>query len=151
MPLIRRLVLALLFAVGGLSPALLYAQQAAQTEPELTTELLQNRVQEVESSSEIVGADREALLDFYRKSISLIEQRQEYQAATKKFAAARESAPRETTRLRAQLKALESREAPKLPDSLSRKALPELEQQLLSEKADLAGLAARSAFSLSNC
>ena len=35
---------------------------------------------------------------------------------------------------------LESRAAPKLPDSLARKGLAELEQQLRSEKADLAGL-----------
>jgi potassium efflux system protein len=134
-------LLALSLAAGSLLPALLGAQQTAQTEPELTTEFLESRVQEVDASSELDDADKAALLDLYRKSISLIEQRRGYQEATKRFTAARESAPREAARLRDELEKLEAGEAPKLSDSLARKPLPELEQQLLGEKAEMSGLA----------
>jgi len=140
--LTRRLVLVLLLVAGGLSPALVAAQESAQTSPEITTDLLQSRLQETENSSDLAEADKQALLDLYRKSISLIQQRQDYQATTKQFAEARESAPKEAAHLRDEVKKIESGAAPKLPDSLARKPLPELEQQLLTEKADLAGLSA---------
>jgi potassium efflux system protein len=135
-------LLALSLAAGSLLPVLSAAQEMARSGPDLSIEMLENRLREVEASNELEGADKEALLDLYRRSISLIEQRRGYQSATGEFAEARKSAPADTTRLREQLNAIESSEVAKLQDSLLRMELPELEQHLLSEKADLAGLAA---------
>jgi potassium efflux system protein len=102
--------------------------------------MLQNRLQEAEASAEFDEAVKSNLIDLYRKSISLVEQRRSYEASTAEFAKARESAPKRSAALREALEELESKAAQKLPDSLARKALPVLEQQLLGEKADLSGL-----------
>ncbi len=102
--------------------------------------MLQSRLQEAETSGELDDAARSGLIDLYRKAISLVEQRRSYEAATADFVRARESAPKTSAALRKALEQLESRAPQKLPDSLTRKALPVLEQQLLSEKADLTGL-----------
>jgi len=121
-----------------LLPLPAWSQATVSTDSAAPVELLEIRIKEIEASSD---PDAATLLDSYRRSISLIEQRRNYEEAEQKFSQARELAPKQSTRLREQLEKLEITELEKLPDSLSRKALPELEQQLLSEKADLAGLA----------
>ena len=81
------------------------------------------------------------LLEFYRKSIGLIAQRRNHETATQEFIKARELAPQQSAKLREKLVKLEIREPEKFSDSLVRETLPKLAQQLLSAKADLAGLA----------
>jgi potassium efflux system protein len=116
------------------------AQSAISVETDTSVEILEDRLKEVDASTELDENSKQALIDVYRKTISLIEQRQSFEAATDEFAKARESAPKQSAVLRKQLEMLESSAFQKLPDSLSRKALPQLEQQLLSEKADQSGL-----------
>ena len=91
-------------------------------------------------SNELDDVAKKVLLDLYRRTISLAEQQNTYEVATREFVDARESAPRQSTSLRKQLEQLETRAPQKLPDSFLRRPLPQLEQQLLSEKADLSGL-----------
>jgi potassium efflux system protein len=121
----------------ALPPLPAWSQATISTDTAATAELLESRIKEIEASSDPDGAP---LLDLYRKSISLIEQRHNYEEATEKFIQARELAPKQSAELRKQLGKLETSVMEKLPDSLSREALPELQHQLLSEKANLAGL-----------
>jgi len=135
----------LLLACCGLLPSIAQGQSVGSPEAGVTIELLEGRIQAVEASTELDEKSKQVLLDLYRKTISLNEQRQSYAAATEEFVEARESAPKQSAALRKQLEQLEARALQKLPDSLSRKALPVLEQQLLSEKSDLSGLSTRLA------
>ena len=139
MSLIRNLPRVLLiFSVLALLPLQAWSQAEISTDTAATTELLESRIKETEAASG--DPDAAAILDFYRRSISLIEQRQNYEDATQKFIESRELAPKESARLRAQLEKLETSVVEKLPDSLLSNDLPELERRLLGEKADLAGV-----------
>lgn len=109
----------------------------------VTVEVLENRIREIEASSELDEANKTAVLDSYRKAISLVEQRRTYEDSTAGFVKARESAPKESAALREQLEKLETKPLEKPPESLLRKKLSVLQQQLLTEKADLTGLRAR--------
>ena len=108
-------------------------------------ELLESRIQETEASSELDEQSKQNLLDLYRKTISLLEQQQTYETATGEFVQALESAPQQSAELRQQLGDLETSAEQQLPDELSRQPLPQLEQQLLSEKANLSGLSSNLA------
>jgi potassium efflux system protein len=127
----------LLLAVLTLLPFNAWSQATISPDVAATVEMLKSRVQEIEDSQDPA---RTPLLEFYRKSISLIEQRRNHEAATQEFIKAREFAPQQSAKLRKQLVELETREPEKLSDSLVHEALPKLERKLLSEKADLAGL-----------
>jgi len=127
----------LLLATLALLPLDAWSQAAISPDVAATVDILKGRIQEIEASKD---PEETPLLEFYRKTISLIEQRSSYELATQEFIKARELAPQQSAKLRKQLATLETRELEKLPDSLSRGALPELERQLLSEKADVAGL-----------
>ena len=129
-----------LIACCCLLPFPLFAQGAISVDSGTNVEMLQRRLQEAEASDEFEAAVKSGLIDHYRKAISLAEQWRDYEAATAEFVQARESAPQKSALLRKQLEQLEIKAPQKLPDSLTRKSLPELEQQLLSEKADLTGL-----------
>ena len=130
----------LLLACTSLLSSIALAQSVASPESSVTTELLESRIKETEASNELDDVAKKVMLDLYRKSVSLVEQQRTYEAATQEFAKARESAPRQSASLRKQLGQLEASAPQKLPDSLARRPLPQLEQQLLSEKADLSGL-----------
>ncbi len=130
----------LLCACWSLLSPIAQAQSPTSPEGGATVELLESRIQEIEVSSDLDEESKQALLDLYRKTISLIEQRQSYEAAASEFINARESAPQQTAILRQQLQNLETMALQQLPGELFRQSLPQLEQQLLSEKANLSGL-----------
>lgn len=140
-----RSIALLLLAALCLPSAALRAQDAPRSEPDISVEMLESRLSETEASNDLDEANKAVLLDLYRKAISLVKQRSGFDEATAKFVQARETAPDKSAELRGEIDRLESRPPPKLPDSLSRKPLPELEQQLLSEKADQTSLAAKLA------
>jgi len=127
----------LMLASLVLLPMDAWSQVAISPDPAATIEMLESRVKEFEDSKDPDGA---LLLDYYRESIGLIEQRRNHEVATQDFIKARELSPQLSAKLREQLAKLETKALEKLPDSFSQKALPELAQKLLSEKADLAGL-----------
>lgn len=137
----RTTLISSLLACICLLPAVTVAQSELSAEPVVTIEMLESRLREAQASSEYEATGKSALVDLYRRSIRFAEQRRSFETATAKFVQARESASQQSAALRKQLEKLESRGSPKLRDSLARKALPALEQQLLSEKADLTTLA----------
>ena len=138
----RQLLCSLLLAACWLLPMPSWAQESLSTTPVVDIDMLNSRLQEVEASTDLDEAGKSVLLDLYRKSISLVEQRQGYEQSNQRFTDARESAPRRAAEIRERLERLEAIPAPELPDSLQRKELSELERLLLSEKADLSSLAA---------
>ncbi len=110
-----------------------------------TPEILENRIRETEAAADLDEATRGTLLELYRKASSLISQQQKYQGAADEFTGARESAPEQARILRRELEKLET-DSPtpiKLSEVLLLKPLPELEQQLLGEKASLSALSGR--------
>jgi potassium efflux system protein len=124
----------------GFAPAFSYAQSVTVVETGVTAEILQGRIQEVDASSTFDEAEKSALLDLYRRSLGLINQRSSYESRALEFADLRETAPNQASNLREQLELLEARKTPSLPASLQKKSLAQLEQLLLSEKAYLSGL-----------
>ena len=132
----------LLLFTMGLAPAIGYAQSVTAPEVGITAEILEERIQEVDASPALNEANKSALLDLYRKSLSLINQRQSYESRALKLIEVRETAPKQASILRGQLEQLEALPPLSLPASLVKKSLPQLEQQLLSEKANLSGLRA---------
>ena len=138
---LRKTVSVLLLCVcwNLLSPTV-QAQGPLSTDSGPTVELLESRIQEVDASGDLDEESKNTLLDLYRRTISLIEQRQSYAAATDEFVMALESAPQQSAELRQQLENLEATALQQLPDELLLQSLPQLEQQLLSEKANLSGL-----------
>jgi potassium efflux system protein len=130
----------MLLSVSVPAPAQSPISQAAGTTPEI----LENRIKEIEASADLDETIKGTLLDLYRKSSSLISQHRTYETTMDEYARARESAPEKASLLRKELEALEVEITPQvLPEDLILKPLSELEQQLLSEKADLAALSAR--------
>jgi potassium efflux system protein len=129
----------LLLAAAVLAPYG-YAQSVTASDVGITSEILESRIQEVEASSGLDEANKSALLDEYRKSLALIKQRQSYDTGVQEFIKIRERAPMQASELRNQLEKFETRPAPSLPDTLADMALPELERELLGEKANLSGL-----------
>ena len=108
-----------------------------------TTQALENRISEIEATVDLDSTVKGTLLELYNRISSLISQRSSYETATKEFARARESASEKARQLRADLEKLEAKATPQfLPRELLFKPLPELEQQLLSDKARLAALSA---------
>ncbi|MDC1286707.1 mechanosensitive ion channel [Gammaproteobacteria bacterium] len=127
----------------GLTPVVSYAQSVTAPEAGVTAEILEGRIQEVEASPALDEANKSGLLDLYRKSLGLINQRQSYESRALEFTRVRETAPKQASILRGQLEQLEALPALTLPAALAKKSLPQLERQLLSEKANLSGLRAK--------
>ena len=140
MPTTRSIFLSLFLACSWTLPTSLWAQVAVPGEIGASIEMLQNRLRDAEAATDLSEAESNALQEFYRKAISQAEQRRSFESASAEFLQARESAPAKAAELRQQLEKLEARAPQKLPDSLSRKGLSELEQLLLGEKADLTSL-----------
>jgi len=117
------------------------AQSAKSLTSGVTLEQLETRIRETEAATDIDDGTRSVLLEQYRKAAGLITKRQKHKVAEGEFARARESAPEQARALRKALEKLESSSTPTTASKkLSGKPLPELEQQLLSEKAELAAL-----------
>ena len=138
----RYLRLILLIACCAAAPAL-PAQSETPVAIGVTQETVENRIREVEAASELDATVRDNLLELYRRTLGLIEQRRGFEANTAEYVAARETAPAEAQRLRSELQQLESRDPPRLPADLTRQPLSELEQRLLTRKTELTALEAR--------
>ena len=108
-----------------------------------TQETLDNRIEDAEAAFELDDTTRNSLLELYRKSLSLIDLQRSHEMSMDEFVRARESASDQAKILREELDSPEAKAIPfKLPDSTKRKSLPELEQQLLTEKTNLTALSA---------
>ncbi len=135
MPLTRYFPLFLLLLACGLEPAAI-AQTALPQDPQNALDLLQSRIAEIEASSEIDDTNRTTLLELYRKAVAQIEQMRSFEATTRDFVRARETAAQTSASLRREVEQLETAPAVSVPASIARQDLAQLEQRLLSAKAD---------------
>jgi len=133
--------LSALICIGIVSASIL-AQDAASPGSGATIDFFEGRIEEVEASSALDEANKNALLDLYRKSLSQIRQRQTYEEGARRFVELRETAPKQAAEVRAQIEKLEARPPPELPASLGKQSLAQLEQVLLGEKAEMSNLRA---------
>jgi len=134
--------------------ALLFIGQAMAAPPTtapaatagVTPGLLESKIKEGEANTSLDEATRTRLLELYRKALSQLEKTDSFEAAAASFAKARQEAPRQAEALRAELD-----KAPQGPPTLKglgvseATPLPELEQALVKEGADLAALDAKVA------
>lgn len=142
-------VLALLFVAGG-GPA---GAESARPSPEAaaravlsplpTREALNTRIEQVAGLKEMEAGAKARLLELYRKTLAAIESAQASAQATDRVRSAARDAPAETARIRDGLNQ-PAGEPVKKPPPLD-KPLPELEQQLQKQRADLAALEAQLA------
>jgi potassium efflux system protein len=139
-----RLTAILLIACSAMLLSMSASAQSTQSPAAgATPEMIEKRIRETEAVVDLDETTRNALLDLYRKTSSLISRHRDYQTAMNEFVRARESAPEQARLQRNQIEKLEADITPRvLPETLRLKPLPELEQQLLSEKANLAALSA---------
>ncbi len=144
MPLTRYIAFFLLLLVFGLEPAV-FAQTALPQDAGDALELLQSKIAEIDASSEIDEASRTTLFELYRKAVSQIEQRRSFEATTRDFVRARETAAQTSTRLRREIEQLEAAPPVSVPASRARQDLAQLEQRLLSVKADQTAVRSRLA------
>ena len=138
---LKQVLSIILVIVGlGLPVGKAPAQTVLATETQVVVEMLESRIQAVDASGDLDETNKALLLDLYRKSISLIEQRAVFDAAVIGYSRAQKSAPAESADSRRQLDRLQTKTPKTLSNKRKRQSLPELQQQLLSEKADLTRL-----------
>jgi potassium efflux system protein len=112
----------------------------------VTSGLLESKIKESQADTSLEEATKTRLLELYRKALSQLEKASSFEAAAASFAKARQEAPRQAEVLRAELD-----KAPKGPPTLKglgvseASPLPDLEQALVKEGADLAALDAKVA------
>jgi potassium efflux system protein len=122
----------------------LHAQSPISPAAGTTSEMLENRIKETEAAGDLDETTQATLTQLYTRISSFISQQSNYEKATGEFERARESAPEKAGLLRKELEGLEVEiDLPTLAEDLLLKPLPELEQQLLSEKASLSALSAQ--------
>jgi len=131
----------ILLACFGLVPVFGLAQEIPPTDAEITTEVLEGRIQEVEATAETDESSR-SVLELYRRSLGLIRQREAYEAKALQFVESREAAPKKAAKIRKQLEKLEASVGPEMPAGEANQSLQQLEQLLLREKANLSNLRA---------
>lgn len=141
----RRFSIGLLIVCFGLLAAAPpgNAQSPISSSSGATVELLENRIKQVEASTDLNQPTATALLELYRKAVGFVEETRSHEEAAEKYARAREEAPEQARVLRVELEELETTAVPALTEGMQDKPLPELEQQLLIEKANLAALKAK--------
>jgi potassium efflux system protein len=116
-----------------------------QPSPTVTPDILKTKLQEVEATAGLDEAVKGKLTELYRKALSQLETSRSYNAAAQAFIQARETASAEAKAVRQKLERAERTE-PEVKLSVSEKTpLPEVEQQLLKEKANLAAVEAKLA------
>jgi potassium efflux system protein len=108
--------------------------------------VVESRLKEVESTQDYDEATKTTLIDLYRKTLASIESMRANQASTEVFSKAREQAPVDARKLRAELDSKLRRQTPQTLDSLKIPAnaeLAALDQRLLKEQADAAAVGAK--------
>ena len=113
------------------------------SKPEVNQELLESKIEEVKASTSLDDPAKEKLTELYRTALTNLEKLRSYKQDAAAFSRTRETAPKETEKLR---KALDKKEKldPQGSVKVSGKtSLAELEQLLQKEKADLAAVEAK--------
>jgi len=131
---------------------LLFILGVAQSETSVTTgstsssvnaEIIKSKLDEAESATGLDDKARSALVELYKKSLTNLEQAKANERAASEYELARNTASDEAKKIRQELEA-HIKEKPKVSLDFSDKtALAEIEQKLLTEKANQAAVSAK--------
>ena len=128
----------------ALLPAALFAQQiSAEADAGISRTVVEERLREVQEASDLDAEDRDELIDLYRQALGFIDDRRTSDAAAAAFAQARNDAPAESERIRAeneQARTVAAVGTLNLPADVDVNAL---EQRLQQEKANQAAASTR--------
>ncbi len=138
---------------AALPLGLLLAWQAASAQPEalraesvsapVTVEGLNAKIEEVQALGDLPEETRTELTEHYHRALSHLEEANANAAAAQAFARAAESAPVEARRVREQIERVTPSEPSRDSDVIADAPLPEVEQLLVAEKANLAAVEAK--------
>ncbi len=141
------LVTTVILLVLSCNPAFSVDPPKAASEPtaSISKEKLEAKIKEVEATADMDEAMKKKLTELYSKAISHLEAERSNSGAAESFGQARETAPAQAKEIRAELE-----EAEKAPPTVTvsvteETPLPEVEQQLLTEEANLAAVQAKLA------
>ena len=109
----------------------------------ISPDLIKARIDEVESSTTYSDEDKAGLIEVYRKALGGLEAASSNAAAADSFSKSRETAPAETEAIRKELDKLEKADAPVILKVNDSTPLEEVEQILLTEKANQAAIKAK--------
>jgi len=120
-------------------------EAASEPTASISTEKLEAKIKEVEATADLDEAMKKKLTELYRKTISHLEAERSNSGAAEAFSRARETAPEQAKEIRAELDEAE-KAPPTVTESVTEETpLSEVEQQLLTEKANLAAVEAKLA------
>ncbi len=141
------LVTAVLNALLPFNPAFSADPPGAASEPtvSISKEKLEAKIKEVEATADLDEAMTKKLTELYRKAISHLEAENSNSGAAEGFSKARETAPTQAKEIRAELEEAEKAPPTETVSVTEETPLPEVEQQLLTEKANLAAVEAKLA------
>jgi len=138
-------VLAFLASLIGAIPALGEQAPPLSAPVEVTGEILDAKIAEVEAAKNVAEDAKTKLLEFYREALSNLQEAKKNKNAAQAFRQASQTAPLQTRKLRQDLdEAGTSAPQPHL-DIEPTAPLSKIEQMLQNEKADLAATSARRA------
>ncbi len=113
--------------------------------PPVTAEVLNAKIREVEASSDLDPETKDRLNELYRRALSHLETARAHEEAAEGFISAETSAPEQAKNLRDGLERIRAAPPTAVLDIAADTPLSELEQRLLSEKANLAAVSAKLA------
>ncbi len=136
----RLLAVWLLLFIAYSVPA---AEQASQTSTVVNSQVLQSKIKEVEATASLDEATKKKLTEYYHRALTNLDKQRSYNEDAASFSQARKTAPVEASKLRNEL-ASRNKIKPENTLRISKSTtLPELEQLLQKEKADLAAVEAK--------
>ncbi len=109
----------------------------------VTVEGLNAKVEEVQALGDLPEETRTALTELYHRALGHLEEANANSAAAQAFVGAAESAPLEARRVREQIERVSPTAPSRDSDVIADTPLPEVEQLLLTEKANLAAVEAK--------
>lgn len=129
---------------AGVSLAAAPATTAGRATARLSPDSINAKIDEIEEDASLDDAQKSALTAQYKKTLSYLESARSNEAAAAAFMRAIKQAPIDTARLEKKIAEIRAMPEPD-PSLLSKETLAELDQRLLSEKANLAAVEAKLA------
>lgn len=142
-PLSLFLSFLLLFTVCMNSANAAQAGKKTSTLPKVTKQLIQAQLEQLETATDLNDEMKAQLTDLYRKALSYLEAKSSYDESARTYRHARKTADQEARTLRKKMERVASKPPEKELRVSEKNPLPEIEQQLFTEKANLSAVEAK--------
>ena len=116
---------------------------AALVDSSITSGVLESRIKETESASDLDEATKTRLVELYRKALTHLESIRSYEAKSAIYVSSLDTAPEETQKLHREIEILQAQAKTPPPPRPPNAELAVLEQQLTKEQADAAAVEAK--------